>query len=829
MFFSLFLLLIAISAPISLGFALYALGRRETPGARSFALILAGHGLYAVGYFFELRTNTLALKIVWDNIQFLSSDIGISAYLLFALEYTRRPEFARRLLPYLLGFVTLNTLMVWTDPLHHLVRSSTYLVDQDGLLFLVYDFGSWFWVYLGFTYGVAIVAIGVLAQTFVRAVRFYRLQTAAVLVGMLAPIVAGIFTALGLIPLPELPHLDITPLAEIVVLPLWIWALFQQRLLDVVPIARDSLIEAMLDGVLVVDARHRIVDSNAGAGAILHGAPGLRIGSPVADLLPELPALLGETPAHAMIEHVVAQGSNTGSGLRLELGVTPLEDRRRRRAGWLIILRDRTDRWWMEQALRESEARYRALVESSPDPIFQFDRHGYWLYINAAGGHAMQRDPEQIIGSHLSDSFLPDTVEQALQLLHEAMEHNRSVQQEMTLTDERGVAVVYALLVAPVRVASGPPHSVVGIGRDITERKQMEASLQLAHEQADAANQAKGTFLARMSHELRTPLHAMLGFAQIMARDPQTPATHRDYLQIIARSGEHLLALFSDVLDMAKIDAGRISFREQTFDLHHLLDEVLAMFRLRAAEVATELQLICQPEVPRFVVTDAGKLRQVLINLLSNAVKFTSHGQVRLRIEVAAGAGQNGGPDRPIRFTVEDTGIGIAAEDLATIFEPFTQVGAVQHDVGGTGLGLPISRRFVEILGGTLTVESTVGAGSCFSFTIPLGLADHPEQGEPAPAAAPAAMMPALTSIDLAHLPSELLVALYAAATNGDPALVADAVERIAAIDIRVGAVLTQLETAFDYGKIRTLLQPIVPVEPEPVAGMIQPVPTTRR
>ncbi len=241
--------------------------------------------------------------------------------------------------------------------------------------------------------------------------------------------------------------------------------------------------------------------------------------------------------------------------------------------------------------------------------------------------------------------------------------------------------------------------------------------LKAAKEAADSANQAKSEFLANMSHELRTPLNAILGFTQVMQRDSSIKQEQQENLAIINRSGEHLLALIGDVLDMSKIEAGRIILNENSFDLYRLLDSLEQMLQFKAQGKNLRLLFELSAQVPQYIKADANKLRQVLINLISNAIKFTAEGGITLRVFLTAKEPLN------INFEVEDTGAGIATEELATLFEPFVQTETGRKSQQGTGLGLPISRKFVQLMGGNLTVASKIGQGSKFSFTIPVSLA----------------------------------------------------------------------------------------------------------
>jgi PAS domain S-box-containing protein len=253
------------------------------------------------------------------------------------------------------------------------------------------------------------------------------------------------------------------------------------------------------------------------------------------------------------------------------------------------------------------------------------------------------------------------------------------------------------------------------LSREIAERKVVEAELSRAKKAADAANQAKSRFLANMSHEIRTPLHAILGFSQLLRRDPKVTAEQQKHLEIINRSGEHLLRLIGDVLDMSKIEAGRMQLALAECDFRALLESLEAMFHLRAQEKSLKFGICCAPDLPECLYTDAGKVRQVLLNILSNAVKFTARGGVQLRVASALV------PETAVarvEIEVEDTGPGIAPGDRDRIFEPFEQAQDGQRPEGGTGLGLAISRQLARMLDGDVTATSQVGVGSTFRFTF---------------------------------------------------------------------------------------------------------------
>ncbi|MEH2172999.1 PAS domain S-box protein [Nostoc sp.] len=400
---------------------------------------------------------------------------------------------------------------------------------------------------------------------------------------------------------------------------------------------------------------------------------------------------------------------------------------------------DISERKHIEEVLFESELRLRSILENVNDVIYILNPDGTFAYISPSLTDALQYEPVELVGNHLAPIIHPDYLQLCIDAVQGLVETGQTIWGlEYLVKHKDGSWCWHISNISAVQDDAGNVLYCVGIARDVTQRKVMEEELRQAKAAADAASKAKSEFLANMSHELRSPLNAILGFSQLLHRSQTLNHEQQENVDTIIHSGEHLLTLINNVLDLSKIEAGQTTLNESNFNLHQLLHDVETMFTLRAEE--KKLQLVCdrRSQLPQYIRTDQVKLRQVLINLLSNAIKFTEQGKITLRVMpedadsglLKAKPSSITTPQVSILFEIEDTGIGIAPEEANNLFIAFSQTQAGKtHE--GTGLGLAISRQFIELMGGKISVNSALHQGTTFRFNIQAAIVASTDQRHP--------------------------------------------------------------------------------------------------
>ena len=394
------------------------------------------------------------------------------------------------------------------------------------------------------------------------------------------------------------------------------------------------------------------------------------------------------------------------------------------------LLSDITARKQVEHELAHERKLFNTLMDSIPDTIYFEDATRRFTRVNKAQARMLGVvDPKDAVGKTDFDFFSPEVAQEfhaSEQRLLQSGEPMIDVVQKICKPD--GQVQWLSATEVPIRDDDGKIMGLVGISRDITDRTLAEAELQKSKEAAEAANRAKSEFLAMMSHEIRTPMNGIIGMTELALDTPLTAEQH-EYLTLVKSSADSLLTVINDILDFSKIEAGRLEIETIEINLLGCLAQLLEPLAIRAHQKGLELTYCVQPDVPKNLLGDPVRLRQVLVNLVGNAIKFTEKGEVNVHVALESR------PQSPItlHFSVTDTGTGIPSDKLQTIFGAFTQSdSSTTRKYGGTGLGLAIASRLVQLMGGRIWVESALEKGSTFHFTARFPLADPtPAPAEP--------------------------------------------------------------------------------------------------
>jgi two-component system, sensor histidine kinase and response regulator len=498
-----------------------------------------------------------------------------------------------------------------------------------------------------------------------------------------------------------------------------------------------TVMEAAPFGLLLVDAEDRIRLANASAEKIFGYGPGELLGEWHEMLVPEKvrqrhsegirsffsriqPADFGTQMMHFTGDDCVLGRRRNGEEFPIELILSPIQAAGQRFV--LAIATDVTERREAEQTRHHLVS----ILEATTDFVAMIGTDGKTTYMNGAGRALLEiPEGESLIGQELS-SYFPDWALSKLQeeALPAAIDSGSWAGESAFLTRSGEIVSVSAVLLCH-RDSAGNVSHYSSIARDIRSAKLLEKELRQAREAAESANRAKSAFLANMSHEIRTPLNAIIGMGELLETTPLTDE-QREYVEILSTAGANLLDLINDVLDLSKIEAGHAVLERAEFDIVDLVDRVSGVMAVQARQKAVEIVPRVAPDVPRHLIGDPARLSQILVNLMGNAVKFTTVGEVCLEVG-AKELMEDRQPEVELLISVHDTGIGMPPEMLDKVFDRFVQADAsITREHGGTGLGLPIVKELVGLMGGEIWAESTPGKGSTFRFTTRFGIASQP-------------------------------------------------------------------------------------------------------
>jgi two-component system sensor histidine kinase/response regulator len=406
-----------------------------------------------------------------------------------------------------------------------------------------------------------------------------------------------------------------------------------------------------------------------------------------------------------------------GTEFPVSISTSVIRDEEGKPLALIGVSSDLTDQKLAEQALSESEIRMRTITDSAHDAILIMDAEGRISYWNPAAERIFGYSPEEAIGQNLHTFLVPEHYRQAhFAAFPSFLKSGKGSAVGKTLDLEalrkNGNEIAVQLSLSAIQMNN--QWHAVGILRDVTDQKKMEQALIKAKQEAEKANKFKSSFLANMSHEIRTPLNAIIGFSQLMNRDQMLSDVQKEYNHSIIQAGEHLLALINDILELSKIEAGRVVLSPANIDLYALVDDIQLFFSERIKSKKLQFIVEKSADLPKYIFIDENKLRQIFVNLIGNALKFTDEGGIAVRLRVD----HNNEEKFMLVAEIQDSGTGIAKDEIDILFKHFEQTSSGINAGSGTGLGLALSRQLALLMGGDITVVSEIGIGSVFTIQV---------------------------------------------------------------------------------------------------------------
>lgn len=748
-----YILLLVFSSLLAVWVVISTWPQRQTRGA--LALIVLGVVVtdWTLGYALELAGVDLFTKIIWAKVQYLGIVLAPLMWLLFALDYANIDRWLERRRVVLLSIVPATTfLLALTNESHHLIWATTTLQQAGGFSLLDFTYGAWFWVHSVYSYGLLLTGTFIVLRLLRQRRGLYRGQIVSMILAALFPWAGNLLYLAGLT-----PQLDLTPFAFTLSAAVVAWGIFGFGLVDVSPMSHDLIVDEMIDGIIVIDLRERVVDINRSALDLFHLSPGQVLGRRIEEVFAPWNYFL------EIIREEMNVGEEVGFGdaadLRWhEVRVAPFFDSRKRFTGRVVTLREVTDQRAAAEGQRQFLADMSALQElhlalsevgtQADLYVTMIDLAQRKLGIDRIGLFLMNADGSQLLGTYGVDadgrvrdeSYYKEEIVEGHWTLEILNAPNRAkLWLDAPIFDDGKVvgrgwkaattlwnghqAIGYIVCDSfitrrPARPYEAELLSVLGsIFGHLIENQRYQEELVIARDQAMSASRAKSALLAKVSHELRTPLNGILGYGELLHYDAfgelsekQKSATHQ-----IIESTHFLTEMVNELLDAAQLDANMVVLKSEALSPAQLMDSVEKKLSMIASQKDLELHTSVSAALPERLLGDERRLQQVIFNLAGNALKFTKQGSVTLEMfRVDAGHWA---------IRVSDTGVGIPPEARQYIFESFRQVdNKVTRENRGTGLGLSITRQLVKLMKGEISVESEVGAGSVFTVLLPLAL-----------------------------------------------------------------------------------------------------------
>ncbi len=684
---------------------IYAWRRRRVRGALPLSGLMLAVVVWCLAYALELRSQALAMQVFWAKTQYFGIVWVSLLFFIMTIQYTGRESRLTRAQMTALLVVPLTSLgLVWTNEWHGLIWQRVGQVRELAVPLLELQHGPFFWILIAYSYLLLLFACLLLGRMFLRSSFLYRAQLRILIAGAAAPWIGNAVYVLDLSPFP---YLDLTPFMFAFAGGAAFWGLFRHQFLDVVPVARDMIIDGIEDGVLVLDERCRIIDLNPAARQFIGNWNQQLVGQSIERLGPEWASLYPVLQAGRKASQELMLGS--GENLRFyDISVSPLRSRQGHLHGYTLIIYDITSRKRSEQAFHESEERYRKLVELSPEAVIVHSA-GRFMYANPAG--------LQLFGANtlrdLAEQAWIDLVDPADQALaRRRVEQLQTQQREVPLSEyrlRRLDGTVFDAEVAAVAINYEDQPATQVLIRDISTRKQAEEDLRRSMTELELRNDELNAFAHTVAHDLKNPLATFINFIQLLQLDIEQGIEAdqlRQYVRVLDRNSQKMHNIINELLLLASVRDER-ELLIQPVEMEQVVQEAIGRLSFMIESYNASISIAAQWPVG---LGYGPWIEEVWVNYLSNALKYGGRPPV---VELGADIAGEG----MIRYWLRDNGAGLSAVDQERIFIPFERLHQVRAE--GHGLGLSIVRRIIEKLGGQVGVESDPGAGSIFYFLLP--------------------------------------------------------------------------------------------------------------
>jgi PAS domain S-box-containing protein len=706
--FPTFALVFFLGGLMALFYAAVVFLKRPVPGADTFAFFALTIAVWLIFRALEAGAMDITDKIMWGKMMYFGASLSGPAWLVFVLDYSGIKHWRSSVQRLWLFLVPLfSWIMIWTNDQWGMYWPNIYVSPGTAGTILVWEHGWAFWVEAVYNYLMLGVGIYLIGRFLFRNQGIFRWQAIVVLLGSLIPIFANLVYLSGFSPVKGL---DLTPFAFAVAGVIFAVTIFRFHLLDVVPVARNTLVEKIPDGIVVLDNQQTIIDINPAAEMIIPVERKKSIGSSLAQIWPQM---------HQSLNENVKKGNNAGFELALadkclETSITTIQDSKQKTVGRLLLVRDVTGHRRMEQSLQESQTRYATLVEQSNEGVLIVQK-GLIKFANQTVSDICGYELDEI-RDHSLLMLIADEDRALVEERYEKRQTGLAVPNIYEVQVERkdGGLRTIELSVGTILFEGTAAHIVSA--RDITERKLTQRRLEKLYEEEKHLRNSleeemtkRSKYTRALVHELNTPLTSILASGELLESEIHDPILMA-LVKNIRLASYNLKQRIDELIELARGETGILKINVMPVDLTSLWREIESEMRPLAAKKGLALKVEQGANLP-LVMADRVRLKQVLVNLISNAVKFTAVGRIDVIVELKA---------EFVEVSVRDTGRGISSQELENLFDPYRRKVNEGQQLGGLGIGLTLSKMYVELQGGKIEVESEAGKGSTFRFTLPV-------------------------------------------------------------------------------------------------------------